>query len=127
MAQKVPKMPENGQNSCTKEKNGRNKRSIQGVKSTKLSKLLCSSENLMFNFKLKSLGFKKNISFMLRIGNLQNFDVAQSDVMVSFLFHFSCFTTLFIWNLHYVKVLQVTFTAVFTNQPNRIAGKQEKS
>ena len=127
MAQKVPKMPENGQNSCTKEKNGRNNRSIQGVKNTKLSKLLCSSENLMFNFKFKSLGFKKDISFMLRIGNLQNFDVAQSDVMVSFLFHFSCFTILFIWNLHYVKVLQVTFTAAFTIQPNKIAEKQEKS
>ena len=50
MVQKVPKMPENCQNSCTKEKNGRNKRSIQGVKCTKQSELLCSSETLMLDF-----------------------------------------------------------------------------
>ena len=127
MAQKVPKMPENGQNSCTKEKNGRNKRSIQGVKSTKQSKLLCSSKNLMFYFNLKGLGFKRNIFFTPKIGNLQNFYLAQSDIMTLFLAHIFCFTILFICNLHYVKVLQVTFTVALTIQPKRIAEKQEKS
>ena len=70
MTQKVPKMPENGQNSCTKEKNGHNKCLIQGLKSTKQCKLLCSSENLMSNFNVMKLGFKKIIRFTLKIGNL---------------------------------------------------------
>ena len=50
MVQKVPKMPENCQNSCTKGKNGRNKHSIKGVRCTKQSEILCSSKNLMFDF-----------------------------------------------------------------------------
>ena len=77
MTQKVPKMPENGQNSCTKEKNCINKRLIQGVKSTKQSKLLCSSKNFMFNFNLERIGFKIFINFTLKIGNLKKFYFAQ--------------------------------------------------
>ena len=32
-------------------------------------KLLCSSENFMFDFNLETLGFKRYIYFMLKIGN----------------------------------------------------------
>ena len=126
MAQKVPKMPENGQNSCTKEKNGRNKRSIQGVKSTKQSKLLCSSKNLMFYFNLKGLGFKRNIFFTPKIGNLQNFYLAQSDIMTLFLAHIFCFTILFICNLHYVKVLYVTFSNLSLSSKKKLQKSKKK-
>ena len=68
MAQKVPKMPENGQKSCTKEKNGSNK--WWGRKSKKQSKLLCSSENIMFDFNLERIGFKIFINFTLKIAKI---------------------------------------------------------
>ena len=70
MAQKVQKMPKNGKKSCTKEKIGRNKRSIEGVKITKQSKLLCLSKHTMSHFNLKRFGFKRNTFFTPKKGNL---------------------------------------------------------
>ena len=101
MAQKVQKMPENGQKSCTKENNGSKKTQNLGWKSTKQNKLLCLSYNFMFDFNLETLGFKRYIYFTLKIGNLKKNYLAQSDIIVLFLFHFSCFTIHFVCNLNY--------------------------